>query len=487
ALSTSLPTCQTLPIIAKSFDVTTNATNGTPPFYMISLEVKGTPQTTFIGEDGNNLSWTVTHAPGGPHSLERSVPFAERAFYLGAQLILQVVDANGSAGGIPPRIFNVVAGQTTQCVITPRLNPSFTVSANVSSDGKLDNCQPWGLTIKGGVPPYNLTLVQPNSPITTNVTIPLGDDAFTYINRATPNSQLLGKCLYFSAISDLSVSLSINRSPNLLLISTLIYRTGRWATGTPIVNTVGSDPDPACPGLNSSSGNSTIIKQEADAVAAASRAANRQRATAIAVSLVLIFLALVCIAVAVYVLRIKRRQRQELEKEERKPRQYVLDPEPDKPNGDLEAGPAVILSITRFLDADSPIAGTPQNMRQSKQPPWRSPAKNTIISPTDTVGTGTTFSYVPASNEADNGDAARPSSRVLQLSMPQPKPHTRSSSFSKFPTRPIRVPSSIAAAGLAPVREAQTPMSTSGTIREPPPPPYVPVPASQPAGRRYSR
>ncbi|KAF9039345.1 hypothetical protein BJ165DRAFT_381908 [Panaeolus papilionaceus] len=182
ALSTSLPTCLGLNIIAKPFDVNTNATNGTPPFYMISLAVGGTPQTSFIGTDENNLLWTVTHAPG-------------------TRLILQVVDANGSAGGIPPRIFDVIAGQTTQCVITPKLDPPFTVTANVTGKAKLNTCQPWGLTITGGVPPYNLTLVQPNSPITTNVTIGLGDDVFTYINRANPNSQLL------AAISDLSASL----------------------------------------------------------------------------------------------------------------------------------------------------------------------------------------------------------------------------------------------------------------------------------------
>lgn len=107
ALSTSLPTCLGLNIIAKPFDVNTNATNGTPPFYMISLAVGGTPQTSFIGTDENNLLWTVTHAPGElfPNVASR---FTLNASNVGTRLILQVVDANGSAGGIPPRIFDVI-------------------------------------------------------------------------------------------------------------------------------------------------------------------------------------------------------------------------------------------------------------------------------------------------------------------------------------------------------------------------------------------
>ncbi|KAF8970972.1 hypothetical protein BDZ97DRAFT_1410986 [Flammula alnicola] len=191
ALSTSLPTCVSLPIIVKSFDPTTNATNGTPPYYMIAFAVGGTPVTTFIGTDENNLSWTVTQP-------------------VGSQLVLSVVDANGSAGGIPPRILNVIPGSTTQCVNTPLLTPEFKVTANVT--GNLQTCQPWGFTVKGGVPPYTITLAQPNSPVVTNVTLPFGDDSFTYINRANPGGQLIG------AISDF---------------------TGRWATGTPIANTQG--------------------------------------------------------------------------------------------------------------------------------------------------------------------------------------------------------------------------------------------------------
>ncbi|KDR72781.1 hypothetical protein GALMADRAFT_73247 [Galerina marginata CBS 339.88] len=190
ALSSLLPTCTPLQIVVKSSDPTTNATQGTPPYYMISFAVGGTPVTTFIGTDENNLSWTITQT-------------------VDSQLLLSVVDANGSAGGIPPQLFNVIAGQSTRCV-TPPSTPSFTVTANVTDE--LTTCQPWGLTVKGGVPPYNVTLAAINSPIVTNVTMPFGLDVFTFIDRADPGTQLL------AAISDF---------------------TGQWASGTPIVKTKG--------------------------------------------------------------------------------------------------------------------------------------------------------------------------------------------------------------------------------------------------------
>lgn len=81
-------------------------------------------------------------------------------------------------------------GQTTQCVTAPSDIPDFKITANVTK--QLSTCQPWGFTITGGVPPYSITLVDVNSPNITNVTIPFGDDSFTFINRAAPNTQLLG-------------------------------------------------------------------------------------------------------------------------------------------------------------------------------------------------------------------------------------------------------------------------------------------------------
>lgn len=91
-----------------------------------------------------------------------------------------------------------LAGPTTNCVTKPVTAPEFKITSNVTGD--LQTCQPWGFRIKGGVPPYTITLAAPNSPAVTNVTIPFGDDAFTYINRADPGGQLVGMSPFWHLI-----------------------------------------------------------------------------------------------------------------------------------------------------------------------------------------------------------------------------------------------------------------------------------------------
>ena len=122
---------------------------------------------------------------------------------------MSVVDANGRPGGLAADIISVVgvcfgpfrgadphqwhsAGTTTDCVIGQSNSPPFTVSANSTGASSLTTCEPWGLTMHGGVPPYTVTLVQPDSPAFTNVTLSAEDNVFTYINRAGPSNQLIG-------------------------------------------------------------------------------------------------------------------------------------------------------------------------------------------------------------------------------------------------------------------------------------------------------
>lgn len=280
-LGASLPTCLSLGIRIKAFNPTLNDTYGIAPFYMIAYAVGGTPTTTLIGTDNVTLSWAVTH------------PVA-------SELILNVVDSTGSSGGIPPRPYTVIAGQTTQCVSTPATSPEFTVTSNVTGD--LQTCQPWGLTIKGGVPPYNLSLAAVNSPVVTNVTIPYGFDAFTYINRADPGSQMI------AAISDL---------------------TGRWATGTPLVNTKGSS-NVDCIGLVSASGNSTILQKEAEA---RKDAANKKRTALIAgitVPVTVVVLSAIAFGVWFFLRRRKEKKLNEKLGADLEPRQF--DYQPTSPN-----------------------------------------------------------------------------------------------------------------------------------------------------------
>jgi len=182
---------------------------------MFALAAGGTPTVSLLGTNLNNLTWVVNQP-------------------LNTTMMLNVVDANGTSGGGSPDLFTVTAGPN-DC-IDPKLNldPDFTVTANVS--GTIETCQPWGLRVVGGVPPYNLTMSELKSPVITNVTMPNGDDVFTYINRADPDLQLI------AAISDF---------------------TGRWAMGTPMVHTHGSS-NVDCIGLGSVSSNSNTSNAQVE-------------------------------------------------------------------------------------------------------------------------------------------------------------------------------------------------------------------------------
>ncbi|KAE9399681.1 hypothetical protein BT96DRAFT_1101665 [Gymnopus androsaceus JB14] len=226
-LSTELPSCDTLPVIVSAVNVT-NQTHGVPPFYMIAWEIGGTPSSSLLGLDESTT------------------------------LMLNVVDSQGNGGGIPPQPFTVQPGQTTECVVSGN-STDFTVSANISDT--VNTCQPWGIRIQGGIPPYNISLAQSNSPVVTNVTIPNGLTAFTYINRATPGYLLL------AAVSDV---------------------TGRYAFGTPTVNPTGSD-DTSCVGLNSAAGNATLLDQEQAAELEAIAKAKRERSATLAGVLIPLF------------------------------------------------------------------------------------------------------------------------------------------------------------------------------------------------------
>ncbi|THU98074.1 hypothetical protein K435DRAFT_965116 [Dendrothele bispora CBS 962.96] len=181
--SPSLPACQSFDITIVPLD-SNNVTPRTPPFYMNSIALGGTPRTTAIGTNENSLSWTLDHP-------------------IGTELILQVVDAKGSSGGIAPLKYTVVNGEKSSCIVNEQNSNDFTISSNL------------------------------NGPDLTNVTMPADADAYTYINHGTLPWMLA------AAVSD---------------------ATGKWASGTPSIaplNSSGTD----CGGLVSSSGNATELDQ----------------------------------------------------------------------------------------------------------------------------------------------------------------------------------------------------------------------------------
>ncbi|KAK7018094.1 hypothetical protein VNI00_018374 [Paramarasmius palmivorus] len=206
-LDTMIP-CSTHSIVVESFD-TSDSSYGVAPYYMISYELGGTPKISSLGIDPNNLQWTVNHAAG-------------------KVLILSVVDSQGTAGGTGPQV-SVEAGDPNCTFQNADIPTDFTIVSNATND--IQTCEPWGIRISGGVKPYNLTLLPPSSPALTNITMGPTDDGYVYINRASPGSILV------AAVSD---------------------STGRYAHGTPSVNTNGSR-NTTCPGSESASGSASDI------------------------------------------------------------------------------------------------------------------------------------------------------------------------------------------------------------------------------------
>jgi len=232
---------------------------GVPPFSMLALPKGGMPTTSLLGTSAENLTWLVDQP-------------------IGAELLLTVIDGNGNPGGLPPAPFTVIAGQSSQC-LPPPPNPDFTVTSNVTD--VLNTCQPWGLRVTGGVPPYNVTLVALGSPVITNVTIGLGDDIFTYINRADPGTSLM------AVVNDLQ---------------------GRWATGSPVVQTQGSS-NVDCIGLVSSTGNSAQVNQSASA----DGDQQKRRSIIIGVSVTFGVLVLIGLGIAGFILYRRRQVQRETE------------------------------------------------------------------------------------------------------------------------------------------------------------------------------
>lgn len=206
SISSVLPECQSLNIVLSPSTNDSTAL-GTPPYYFMAFEPGGFSTSSFVGTNPKNLTWQVDHAAG-------------------TQVLLSMADANGSPSGMATALYTVTSGQGASCLPSAP-STSLVITPNVTKD--LATCEPWGLIARGGNAPYNITLVAVNSPTVTNVTIPQGFDAFTFINTALPNGQIV------AAISD---------------------STGQFGKTSQIVNTVGSANN-TCPGLSSKFGQSS--------------------------------------------------------------------------------------------------------------------------------------------------------------------------------------------------------------------------------------
>ncbi|KAI8977853.1 hypothetical protein BD414DRAFT_157509 [Trametes punicea] len=242
--STNIQECQNSTVQIKPLNSSTTFL-GVAPYYMLAVEVEGITSYTLIGDDPSHLFWQNTHRRD-------------------AQLLLSVADSAGNTGGFPTSFFSVIRtssrtaapGSDTSCLASPPTPSTPRITPNVTTT--LETCEPWGLSITGGTKPYNITLAQVASGVITNTTMGVEDDVFTYINRATPNEQLI------AAVAD---------------------ATGQWGVSSIGVNTAGSS-DTDCGGLPSTSKTKAEVEAQQAADAATQAAAAKAHATTVALGIV---------------------------------------------------------------------------------------------------------------------------------------------------------------------------------------------------------
>ncbi|KAF8586764.1 hypothetical protein K439DRAFT_917258 [Ramaria rubella] len=164
---TSLPECAAAPIFLQ----TPGATQ--PPYYFFAHEAAGITTVHSLGSDINNLTWTVDHAAG-------------------SQLVLSMADAAGNSGGVAPNLYTVTSSGSTSCHAQ---NPTSPVSITTNVTKSLQSCEILPIKVSGGTKPYTVTVTALASGAVTNFTLSSQFDTYNWVNRASPNAQLLGTLL----------------------------------------------------------------------------------------------------------------------------------------------------------------------------------------------------------------------------------------------------------------------------------------------------
>ncbi|KIY68272.1 hypothetical protein CYLTODRAFT_421777 [Cylindrobasidium torrendii FP15055 ss-10] len=224
--STTFGTCEKIEFTVMNG---TKGGMGTPPYFMRAWEKGGSVKTQLLGDDPSNLTWTVT-SPAG------------------SELFLNIIDSDDGTGGTDPTLFTVDDGVNSGCVTDDSEDSDFTIKSNLSSTSTLSACGFWGIRLKGGVPPYQLSFTQLDSWGLTNVTTSGEDDAYTFVNNADPGQ---------------------------MMIASAVDADGNVAYGNPTVMTSKDYSSASCGSLASSSGNGTVLDAQAAAEAAARDAKTR--------------------------------------------------------------------------------------------------------------------------------------------------------------------------------------------------------------------
>jgi hypothetical protein len=169
----------------------------------------------------------------------------------------------------------------TTCLLPAHPNPPVFSQVNVTAGGSLSTCGLWGISVKGGVPPYGAYIVATNSLIFTPFNSTSSTTRLTYKNRASPKAQMIGAS--FGAL---------NRMYTLLTVRVVAIQdsTGVWGASTQAITTKGS-PDTSCKGgVESSWIGDAQFETQAKALAAAQAQAHKTQQTTIALAIVFSFL-----------------------------------------------------------------------------------------------------------------------------------------------------------------------------------------------------
>ncbi|KZV92846.1 hypothetical protein EXIGLDRAFT_717817 [Exidia glandulosa HHB12029] len=247
--ATDIVQCDTIHFSA--IPVNTSSTYlGAPPYEVIAFEAGGLSDRQKGGDNSTDIPWLVRHSPG-------------------ARLFVTIIDSKGDFGGFPAGFFKVVPGKSASCMPPePKAGDIPMLSANVSN-ANLETCQPWGMNITGGIPPYSVQIIADNSPLYTNTTAPsTSTDRFTYINRADPQRSMI------VAVSDSRGVFGISTQP--------VFTHGNTNT--------------TCVGLNSSWRPAAAVEKEMedDRRAREAAEANKRRMTIIGAVVGILGFILVC-------------------------------------------------------------------------------------------------------------------------------------------------------------------------------------------------
>ncbi|KZS94132.1 hypothetical protein SISNIDRAFT_549342 [Sistotremastrum niveocremeum HHB9708] len=172
----------------------------TPPFYMVAYEVNGIATTSLIGTDPSDLSWEVNHVKE-------------------SNVLLEVIDANGSSGGVTS-LFHIEKGPVCTCQ-TPGTWSPVEIHPNVTSLNTRDALE---LDFQGGTPPYSVTITSEGLAVVSNLTLAPNEHEFVWTDQLSPGS---------------------------IVIATVHDANDQYAVGTSII-TLGGSPGLNC-GNNTSS------------------------------------------------------------------------------------------------------------------------------------------------------------------------------------------------------------------------------------------